>query len=285
MAKGRKVNVCYELTEVSVGDWEGLTFEEIRKKWPGEYEERGKHPGTVAPPGGESFIQAGMRLEKILKTILANSQGNVLVVTHVGILRGWLCQLLNISSDDVFSMNIPFGSITEVTWDGQMFQVNQFGVKPNRVPGPLEIQALFEKYKTPLEVQQHGYSVAEKAGILAGEKEVDYALLHIACVLHDFCRPDGSIHPGKAAEILKSGGYPKLAAVVAQHHDLSEDAIPEAELLYLADKLVKGTESITLEERFMVSYKKCKSDDALQAWKKRYDEAKRLMMKYGGFGL
>lgn len=285
MSEWKKVEADPELREVSVGDWEGLTFEEIKKRWPKEYEERGKHLGTVAPPSGESFIQAGIRLDRALRRILLESQDDIAIVTHGGIVRGWLCQLLNISPDDIFSIVVPFGSITEIHWNDDNFKVHQVGMKPSQIPGPAEIGALFEKYKTPMEVKLHGQAVAKKALGLANDKNVDKDLLYIACLLHDFCRHDGRIHPNKAAEILENAGYKVLADIIVQHHDLAKDATPEAELLYLADKLVKGTESIRLEERFGASYKKCKDAAALKAWQKRYDDARRLMIKYGGIRL
>ncbi|MGN0159674.1 MAG: histidine phosphatase family protein [Brotaphodocola sp.] len=278
----QRVRVHSGLAEISVGVWDGLSFGEIKEKWPKEYEERGKHPGTAAPPGGESFFQAGERLEQVLRQITKETEKDVAILTHAGILRGWLCRCLEMPEQDIFSILIPFGSITEVEFDGERFVIKAFGKKPEPVPGPLEIEELFQKYGTPKHVQEHGRRVAKKAVQLAGREAVDKAILETACILHDLCRLDGRSHPRLAQEALKKAGYTELAEVVRQHHDLDSNCGKEEELLYLADKLIRGTDEISLEERFEKSREKCENEAALSAWRRRYEEAERLMMKYGG---
>ena len=54
---GGKIEIIADeaLREVSVGRWEGLSFAEIRERWPELYEARGENMSSVAPPGGESL--------------------------------------------------------------------------------------------------------------------------------------------------------------------------------------------------------------------------------------
>ena len=100
-----------------------------------------------------------------------------------------------------------------------------------------------------------------------------------ACLLHDLTRgtPD---HACSGSEILIQAGYPALARLVAVHHDLPEDASPEACLLYLADKLVRGEQRVSLEERFLASREKCRTPEALAAWQRRYDRAHQIIQKF-----
>ena len=282
LAEKKEITIRPELTEVSVGDWEGYTFADIKKKWPEEYEERGKHLGTAAPPGGESFVQAGERLSSVLEQISREEAEQILIVTHAGVIRGWLCTTLGTSPDDIFSFQIPYGSITEISWEENMFKVNRIGYRPWNVPGPSEIDAFFEKCQTPLEIQKHGYAVAKKAMEIAAQADVDRNLLYAGGVLHDMCRTSGLSHPEEAAKILKKAGYTQLAQIVQQHHDLSEMTTKEGQILYLADKMIMGTKAVTLEERFLSSRRKCKNIEAVTAWKKRYVDAKRLLIKYSG---
>lgn len=279
------VQIHSELREVSVGEWDGRSFEEIKECWPELYEERGIHPGTTAPPGGESFSQAGERLEEALLEILKETKGNIAVCTHAGILRGWLYQKMKLPETELFSIELPFGSITEVLWDGTEFSIKEVGKKPNNVPGPAEIRSLFQKAETPMKVQEHGKRVAELARKLAEKQIADGAVredvLRVSCILHDFERTKGRIHPQLAAKRLKKAGYQDVAETIAQHHDLSESPSPEAELLYLADKWIKGTKRISLEERFGAAREKCRDEAAISAWQKRYDDAIRLKNKYG----
>lgn len=285
MAPEMTIHIKNDLNEICVGQWEGIPFSEIKERWPLEYEARGAHPGTAAPPDGESFFEAGERLSRTITDILKETKGDVAILTHAGILRGWLCKCLEMPEQDLFSIQISFGSITEAVFDGGKFMIKRFGVKPEPAPGPREIQSLFERYGTPESVQEHGYKVAEKAMELAGETAINERILATSCILHDLCRPDGRSHPRLAAEALKKAGYTELSACVRQHHDLEPDAGAEEELLYLADKMIRGIDEISLEERFEKSRAKCGNAEALASWTRRYEDAKRLMIKYGGTAL
>lgn len=280
-----RVQINANLQEISVGEWDGRSFEEIKEKWPQLYELRGLYPGTTAPPGGESFFQAGERLEAALLDILNATDGTVAVCTHAGILRGWLYQKMQMSEAELFSIDIPFGSITEVWWDGTDFVIKDVGKKPNAVPGPEEIRSLFQKAGTPQNVQAHGYRVAEAAQKLAKRQiaagEIREDILRVSCILHDLCRTEGRNHAKQGAKILKKAGYQELAECIVQHHDLLKTPSKEAELLYLADKYIKGTENISLEERFEAAREKCRDEEALFAWNRRYEDAKRLRDQYG----
>lgn len=270
------------LRELSVGAWEGLSFDEIKRRWPDLYEARGMYPATVAPPEGESFLQAGERLEQTLRRILEHTNGNVAVITHAGILRGWLYRKLGIPENELFSIVLPFGSITEITWNETEFKIKTVGKKPNSAPETAEMQALFERFQTPPKVMAHGYRVAEMARKLARQHEINEKVLNSACILHDLCRTEGRAHAQLAKKALQRAGYEAVADAIAQHHDLEPNASKEAELLYLADKLIQGTEEISLEERFEKSRGKCREAEAVLAWNRRYEDAKRLMKKYGG---
>ena len=97
------------LTEMRVGAWENLPFDEIRMRYPDLYALRGKHMGTIAPPGGESFVEAGRRLNAFLRS-LPEDAGDMAVVTHGGILRGWLCGAMSVSPDDILSIRQPWAA-------------------------------------------------------------------------------------------------------------------------------------------------------------------------------
>ncbi len=288
VARGEKINVLSELTEISVGEWEGLSFSEIKERWSKEYELRGLHMGTTAPPSGESFAEGGERFDRVIRRIMEESVGDVLIVSHSGVLRGWLCKIAKISPDRVFEFDVPHGSITEVNWDEADFCIQKVGEKLISVPERKETQAFYKECNTPVEVQQHCIAVARKAMELANGLEIDKKMLYVASLLHDMCKKEGKEHPQKAAKRLKKAGYGKLAQIVAVHHDLPKDMTEleqhqisqEAEILYLSDKLVCETKTVTLEERFEASYGKCTDEAAIVAWQKRYGDAKRILEKY-----
>lgn len=275
------VHLDNRLCEMSVGEWENLSFDEIRTRWPGLYALRGEHMGTTAPPGGESFLEAGKRLAAFLSS-LPDESGDISIVTHGGILRGWLCPLLHIHPDSILSIPQPFGSITTVQRIDGRFTVSSVGRMPFCIPDSDEIEALYALYGTSADVQAHCRAVADRALRIAQRSTVpaDRDLLRSAALLHDLCRASGRDHPQKAAQILTAAGYPLLGDVIACHHDLGEHPCVEAEILYLADKMIQDTHSVSVQSRFEGSLAKCSNAQAVAAWQHRYDAAKALERKY-----
>ncbi len=276
------VRVCPDLWEVSVGDWEGLPFSEIQQRWPEVYAARGAHLGTVPPPGGESFADAARRMERTMGQIAAEAEGDCAIVAHSGLLRAWLATVLGMNLDELFSLPQPYGCVNTVLWDGAQFQVQSVGQKPLPYPGTAECHALLKRAQTPPAVVAHGEAVAQEALRLAAGSgaAVNSALLACACRLHDVCREVGRTHPQKGADLLTQAGYPQVAALIRQHHDLEPDASPEAELLYLADKRISGTERVDVSARFAASRLRCTTEEALAAWQRRYDRTILLEQKY-----
>ncbi len=72
-----------DLVECDFGEWEGLTFAEVRARWPVELD-RWLADAGVAPPGGESFHAVAQRVRRAAARIRdAHSGGSAIVVSHV----------------------------------------------------------------------------------------------------------------------------------------------------------------------------------------------------------
>ncbi len=91
-----------QLREISLGGWEGLSADEVRQRFPGEYERRGTDLAGVAPAGGESFAQAQDRAWTALCGIVAGRNGWLLVVAHAGINRALICRVLGLPLAELF---------------------------------------------------------------------------------------------------------------------------------------------------------------------------------------
>ncbi len=272
-----------ELRELDPGLWEGLSFGEIRNRYPAEYAARGEHMGTVPPPGGESFAEAGRRMDGCVRRLLAETEGNIVLVGHGGAGRGWLCAVMRLSFDAALSVRQPWGGVTVLTDGAGGLRVESVGLQPVRFPEDLEIVSLLDRADTPGPVRAHCRAVAKKALELAvSAPRADRGLLRAACLLHDIARPYGHGHDLRGAELLDRAGWPQVAEIVVRHHDLGDALTPEAKLLYLADKLILGETEVTLEERFETSRAKCTGPQALSAWEKRRGEAIKIMKELQG---
>lgn len=118
------------LIEVEFGQWEGMTWEEIKKQYPEEHARWEKNPVDVAPPGGETQMQVLERIAASVEAILANSRDcqSIAVVSHGAALAYVVAYLMrNHPSDgEIIVENV---SITTLEYDRQtedftMIEVN-----------------------------------------------------------------------------------------------------------------------------------------------------------------
>jgi HD superfamily phosphohydrolase YqeK/GTP:adenosylcobinamide-phosphate guanylyltransferase len=105
-------------------------------------------------------------------------------------------------------------------------------------------------------------------------------LVTAGALLHDIAREQPR-HADAGADLLDSLGYRRVAAVVRPHVRLGEraaDEPDEAQIVYLADKLVQGTRVVGLDERFAVRFERHAGDEAaLAAVRARKEEAQRVL--------
>lgn len=143
--------VVEALHEIDLGDWEGKSVLKIMERFPEEYEARGHALGTYHTPGGESFLEAGVRFQKAIEAILKSadrsemaadgkqsscmgSDGNessrvgeidarssdadeeeiILVVAHAGVIRAYLSLLMGWDLDHLMDLPLPYASVTEL---------------------------------------------------------------------------------------------------------------------------------------------------------------------------
>lgn len=91
--------------EIKFGEWEGLTYEDIKAKWPDIIDRFFTHADEVAIPGGETFSQLKERASAAIEQITARHQGQTIaVVSHGGTIRTILCAALNIHLNYVWNI-------------------------------------------------------------------------------------------------------------------------------------------------------------------------------------
>jgi len=98
---GLKPLVDHRLVELDYGQWEGKTLAEIMKNDPKTLRAWEADPGEVAPPGGESGLEAQQRVVPFLDSLAAKyPKGQVAVVFHKTVCRLAICHVLGMSPSD-----------------------------------------------------------------------------------------------------------------------------------------------------------------------------------------
>ncbi len=153
-------------------------------------------------------------------------------------------------------------------------------------PNPEECTQLFSLFNTSENIRRHGEKVAQvafKIGLLlnkTGKYSICTEKLSTAALLHDIGKGKPK-HANVGAELIAKEGFPELSVCIASHMNLHfeplEMSLSEKEILFLADKMVKETELIALDERFSIAIEKNKDKINIQnAIKERYDTAKTI---------
>jgi putative nucleotidyltransferase with HDIG domain len=272
------VKVCDALGEIDMGDWEGLSFAEIRERYPELYARRGENPGAVIPPNGESLANAQARAVASIEGILGETRGTIAVVAHAGINRLLICKYRNLALNEWLSLPQPYGCVNVLLEREGSLTVEETGKMPVDAPDEQECLRLLWEKGTPLPVIEHCRAVAKKAAEITRTLTtrgiaVDGDLVYAGAMLHDIARSHKN-HAQTGADWLKKEGYPVVADIIAGHEDLREPAqIDETAVVCLADKLVLGTAEVSLEERFAYSLEKCYHKAARIAHEKRFRQA------------
>ncbi|HEX3751550.1 MAG TPA: bifunctional RNase H/acid phosphatase [Streptosporangiaceae bacterium] len=117
-ATGAPVVADDDLRETDFGEWEGLTFAEAQQRWPDEVTAWLSDP-EVAPPGGESFAAAGVRVRAGLARLLDQyAEDTVVVVSHVTPIKMLLTEALLAPPAAMYRMHLDVGALNEIHWFG-----------------------------------------------------------------------------------------------------------------------------------------------------------------------
>jgi len=116
---GRHDLICQikAMREINLGQWEGLSMEEVARRFPEEYRARGNDPGNFRPPGGESFNDLTVRVIPQYMKLMKASHGNVLIVGHAGVNRVILCHILGMPLSHLFRLEQDYGGMNVIAGD------------------------------------------------------------------------------------------------------------------------------------------------------------------------
>ena len=85
---GLPVSLNENIAEISFGDWDGFTNDEVKQKWPEEFA-AWQGSWEIAPPNGESLAEFDSRVIRGLEEIVSANPGKtVAIISHVMPIRG-----------------------------------------------------------------------------------------------------------------------------------------------------------------------------------------------------
>ena len=118
------------LSEINLGGWEGLSVDEVKKRYPGAYEERGEDLAGYRPTGGESFHDLLDRVVPAFMQIVEASPSTTAVVAHAGVNRVLLCHILGIPLTRMFTFEQSYAHFNVISADKTHLKVVALNCSP-----------------------------------------------------------------------------------------------------------------------------------------------------------
>ncbi len=107
-------SVDEQLREIDFGQWEGLRFDQVEQRFPGQIDRWSCLQEAFGFPGGDEIGQFNHRVCCWFDKLLKNKFNRVLIVSHAGVIRTAICHLLAIDLSCVFAFSIGEAGLARV---------------------------------------------------------------------------------------------------------------------------------------------------------------------------
>ncbi|MGW2723795.1 bifunctional RNase H/acid phosphatase [Streptomyces sp. NPDC001492] len=114
---GLEVSIDDGLIETDFGAWEGLTFAEVRERYPDDLNAWLADPHAQPSGGGESFAATATRIEATRDKLVAAYAGRtVLLVSHVTPIKTFVRLALGAPPESLFRMELSAAALSAVAY-------------------------------------------------------------------------------------------------------------------------------------------------------------------------
>ena len=110
------------LIDINYGDWEGLSFNEVKKRYGEQYIRWEKSPDLIRFPNGETLDEAKERSFRAFNNIVReNPDNSILIIPHRVINKILLCALLNLTNSHFWELKQDTGCINLIEYAEDKF--------------------------------------------------------------------------------------------------------------------------------------------------------------------
>lgn len=108
------------LEEINLGAWEGLSWPEVKAKYPTEYGEWYRNRRYAKSPKGESYQDMLERVLAAIRDIINENCHDVAIITHNGVIMCLKCYITNTPFDEMMKFKTDNTTIVEI--DSELFE-------------------------------------------------------------------------------------------------------------------------------------------------------------------
>ncbi|KYK61180.1 putative 6-phosphofructo-2-kinase [Drechmeria coniospora] len=103
------------LNELNTGQFEGMTYDEIAKKYPDEFQKRANDKLNYIYPGvgGEGYLQIISRLRDMVREIERITE-HLLIIGHRSVCRVLMAYFMDLTREDITDMDVPLGMLYSI---------------------------------------------------------------------------------------------------------------------------------------------------------------------------
>ncbi|MBU3190337.1 alpha-ribazole phosphatase [Clostridium bowmanii] len=105
------------INETNFGDFEGKTYQEIKRLYPEECDCWQNNWMEFVPPRGESYIKLCERVKCFMEEIKKLECDNILLCTHSGVIRAIYCYVMNENIDLFWKFGCKNGDISIIKYE------------------------------------------------------------------------------------------------------------------------------------------------------------------------
>ncbi len=112
------------LIDINAGDWQGLTHEQVKQRWPELYQTWFTSPQSMQIPGGEGLQQVRERASAAVRRLAGQYSDQTLVlVTHAAVIRTILLSVLRLGNERFWHLAQGTCAINVLEWKDDDFTV------------------------------------------------------------------------------------------------------------------------------------------------------------------
>ena len=113
-----------DLREIHFGDWDGVKIKKIWEEYPDQLSAFWNEPLNNTPPNAESLMVFQNRVNHVFKKIKQQYVNeHILLITHGGVIRQILANILSIEFKTTQQINIDYAGLTRVECDRENCQI------------------------------------------------------------------------------------------------------------------------------------------------------------------
>ncbi len=116
-----KVKITPALIDLDFGDWQGLSRQEVKEKYPESYADWLNHPERVKIPSGESLNDVRERVIAFVDEIIARHTGTIVLVSHRVVHKVLICALLGLDNSHFWNIKLDTCAITTFSHENGRF--------------------------------------------------------------------------------------------------------------------------------------------------------------------